>query len=385
MHLRPRSPRAPARRALAAAAAAAMLLASPGAPAQGGGPPPVSVATPLQGPVTDYDEFTGRFEAAEQVAVQARVSGYLKSVHFTDGQRVAAGDLLYIIDPRPFEAAVARAQAILDRAESQVTLADLELARAERLLATNAMAREEVDSRRAARRVSAADADAARANLRAAALDLEFTRVTAPVAGRVSATRVDVGNLVVGGAGSATTLTTIVSRSPIFLVFDVSESEYLRYSRLSAAGPEPDMHGVTRPVHARLLDESGWPREGTLNFVDNRFDPGSGTIRMRATFDNPDGLLVPGLFARLRIAASPEYQALLVPDRAIFSDQAAKLVMVVDGEGVVRPRPVVLGPLSGALRVIREGLSGSERIIVDGLLRARPGSKVTPEIVEIRR
>jgi RND family efflux transporter MFP subunit len=367
------------------AAALAVLLVA-GASAAQGQAPQVSVAVPVQGKVTDYDEFTGRFEAAEHVSVQARVSGYLNSVHFQDGQLVNAGDLLFVIDPRPFEAVVARAQAALARAESQVTLSELEVARAERLLSTNAMAREEVDSRRAALRAARADADAARADLRAARLELEFTRVTAPVAGRVSSTLVDVGNLVTGGAGAATALTSIVSRTPIFFTFDVSESDYLGYVRLSGADRQSlDTQGRTRPVQVKLIDESEWTRSGELDFVDNQFNQATGTIRMRASFSNPDGLLVPGIFGRLRLAASSEYEALLVPERAILSDQSHKMVMVVGADDVVEARRVEPGPLHAGMRVIRDGLHSGDRVIVDGLLRARPGAKVTPQSVDPAR
>lgn len=345
--------------------------------------PQVSVAVPVRGKVTSYDEFTGRFEASEHVTVQSRVSGYLNSVHFQDGQLVKAGDLLYVIDPRPFEANVARAQAAVARAESQLTLGELELTRAERLLSTNAMAREEGDSRRATVRAAKADSDAAKATLRSASLELEFTRVTAPVSGRVSSTLVDVGNLVTGGAGAATVLTSIVSRTPIYFTFDVSEADYLSYLRVSAAAGQSQ--DATRPVHVKLLGETEWTRIGELDFVDNQFDQATGTIRMRASFSNADGMLVPGIFGRLRMAASPEYEALMIPDRAILSDQSHRMVMVVGADDVVQPRRVEPGPLSSGLRVIHKGLEPGDRVIVDGLLRARPGAKVTPETVTAQR
>jgi len=240
--------------------------------------------------------------------------------------------------------------------------------------------------RRAALRAARADADAARADLRAARLELEFTRVTAPVAGRVSSMLVDVGNLVTGGAGAATALTTIVSRTPIYFTFDVSESDYLAYVRLSGAdGQSLDTQGGTRPVQVKLVDESEWTRSGELDFVDNQFNQATGTIRMRASFSNPDGLLVPGIFGRLRLAASPEYEALLVPERAILSDQSHKMVMVVGADDVVEARRVQPGPLHAGMRVIRDGLHSGDRVIVDGLLRARPGARVTPESVDPAR
>ncbi len=355
------------------------LLPFAAAQAQGGGAPPVGVARPLAREVTDWDEFTGRFEAVERIVVQAQVSGFLDSVHFDDGQLVRKGDLLFVIDPRPYQAVVDRARAELARAESQLVLAELDLARAQRLLASNAIAREEVDSRNATRNGAAADVEAAHAALRTAQLNLEFTRVTSPIDGRVSRALVDVGNLVVGGAGAATSLTTVVSIDPIHFVFDASEADYLRYVRSGARSPSEVAPEDRRPVYVRLVDETEWTRRGIIDFVDNVFEQATGTIRVRARFANPDGLLVPGIFGRLRVAATEPYPALLVPDDAVVSDQSAKLLMVVGEDDVVQPRVVRLGPLYEGLRVIRSGIGADDRVIVDGLLRARPGGKVTPQ------
>lgn len=347
--------------------------------AQGDGAPPVSVSRPLAREVIDWDEFTGRFDAVEHIVVQPQVSGILVSRHFKEGQLVASGDLLFVIDPRPYQAVVDRARAALMRAESQLSLAELELGRSNRLIATNAIAREEVDGRTATRKGAVADVAAARAELRTAELNLEFTRVVSPIDGRVSSALVDVGNLVVGGAGAATSLTTVVSIDPIGFYFDASEADYLRYVRGGARRPQDLAPDERRTAFARLLDEQDWTREGHVDFVDNVFQQATGTIRVRASFANPDGLLVPGIFGRLRVAATQSYPALLVPDEAVVSDQSAKLLMVVGEGDVVQSRVVELGPLHEGLRVIRSGIGAEDRVIVEGLLRARPGATVTPQ------
>jgi RND family efflux transporter MFP subunit len=341
------------------------------------GPPPVSVAQPVQREVTELDEFTGRFEAAEKVDVRARVSGYLESVDFIDGQRVEQGDLLYVIDPAPYEAAEARAKAAVTRAESQAALAGIDLRRAERAFQTNAVAREEVDTRRANLDVAQADVAAAEADLRAAELDLSFTRITAAVSGRVSNSEVDVGNLIAGGTSGATLLTTLVSTDPIHFVFDVNEGEYLNYIRVHGNTGPPSAENPIGPVFVKLLDETEWTRKGNIEFADNVFDGATGTLRLRATFANPEKLLLPGVFGRLRVAAGKPYEALLIDPKAVLADQSARIVMTVDKEGVVQPRPVELGPMIDGLQVVRSGLSPEDRLIVSGLLRARPGEPVT--------
>jgi len=343
--------------------------------AQEQGPPPVTVARPLTATVVDHDEYTGRFEAVRQVEVEARVSGYLEEIHFVDGQLVAAGDLLYVIDPRPLEAAVARARAEVARAESVLTLAQLDLGRAEELLPEGATTQETVDTRRATRDTADANVAVALAELRTVELELSFTQITASIAGRVSSTNVDIGNLVSGGSAGTTVLTTIVSENPVHLVFDISEAAFLSYARLNGTGAE----GFSADVELRLLDEAEFTRKGRLEFVDNAFDASTGTIRLRAIFDNPDGLLVPGLFGRLRLPASAPYEALLVPDRAIVSDQNDKLVMVVGADNVVMPQKVELGGMHGGLRVVRSGLATDALVVIDGLLMARPGAPVTPQ------
>jgi RND family efflux transporter MFP subunit len=345
------------------------------------GPPPapeVSVATPLVDQVVDWDEFTGRFEAPQSVDVRARVGGYIQAVHFRDGQYVRKGQLLFTLDARPAQAALASARAQATQAEAQVALARSELARAESLLEIQAVSQAEVDQKRAAVQTAEAGVASARAAVRGRELDVEFTRVTAPISGRVSDRRVDAGNLVGGGSSAADVLTTIVASSPIHFVFEASEAVMLRYQRDAR-------DGTSAPIRIRLQDETGFRWSGTVDFSDNAVDPASGTIRLRAVVQNGDGFLKPGLFGQARVAGAAPYQALLVPDAAIATDQARRVVYVVDAENVVVARPVELGPLSDGLRVIRSGIEATDRVIVNGQLRARPGQPVTPKTVEIER
>ncbi|MEM9681765.1 MAG: efflux RND transporter periplasmic adaptor subunit [Pseudomonadota bacterium] len=344
-----------------------------------GGPLPVEVAAPVQKKVIEWDEYTGRFEATKRVEVRARVSGYLQSVHFQDGQLVGQGDLLFIIDPRPFEAELAGAKAQLSVAKSQLALADVELKRAENLGRTQAASRALVDQRRAAREQAEAGVAVAEAEVREAELNVEFTQVRSPITGRISNRQVDVGNLVSGGTAQSTVLTTVVAMDPIYFVFDASEADFLRYSRLNIEGTRVSSRERANPVYVRLMDEENWDRLGKMNFVDNVLDPNSGTIRGRAIFDNPDFFLTPGVFGRLRLLGSSEYEALLLPDEAVLSDQSRKVVMTVDDKGVVVPKPVTLGPVIEGLRVIRSGIEPTDQVIIKGLQRARPGATVKPE------
>jgi len=376
------------RRSCAIAVVSLSLLAAcdqPASDSAAAAPPalPVDVARPVVKEVTEWDFYTGRFEAIEYVDVRARVSGYLRDVHFRDGQTVNKGDLLFSIDPRPFEAALAGARAEVARAEAEVELADLSLRRAERLLQSSAGSRERVENRRADKLTAEAELAGAIAAEREAALELEFTRITSPITGRISDRRVDVGNLISGGSTQTATLATIVSLDPIYFVFDASEADYLKYARLSRTGDRPSSRDAANPVFVRLIDESGWDRQGQMDFVDNAFDPGSGTIRGRAIFDNPDLVLTPGLFGRMRLIGSGAYTAVLLPDEAILSDQSRKIVLTVDGDGTVAVRPVVLGPVIDGLRVIRSGLDAGDNVIVRGVQRARPGRKVVPQQVAI--
>jgi RND family efflux transporter MFP subunit len=347
-------------------------------------PPPVDVAAPLVKPIIEWDEYTGRFEATERVELRSRVSGYLHVIHFNDGDLVEKGDKLFTIDQRPFRAELARARATAASAEARVELAERDLSRAEKLARSGTTSQETLDSRRSSVAAARGDLAATRATVTLAELELGFTEITSPITGRISDRRIDVGNLVSGGSANATLLATIVSLDPIYMTFEASEADYLRYVRLHNNGSRPSSRQSPNPVFARLLDEQGtWPHEGIMDFVDNAFDPGSGTIRGRALIRNGDLLLVPGLFGKLRLPGSGEYDAVLIPDDAVVSDQSNKVVMVVGADGTVVPKPVRLGPIVEGLRVVREGLTADDRVIVAGLQRARPGGKVTPNEVTI--
>lgn len=359
-------------------AAAIVLGAITGAGAQQQ-PPPVTVSPPLQREITEWNEYTGQFAATESVEVRARVSGYLTEIHFQDGQFVKAGDLLFVIDQRPFEIALASAQAQLTQATARLDLANRQLKRAAELRQRDVVAASTYDERLAEVREATGAVDAAHAQVDSAKLNLDYTRVTAPLAGHVSRHQVSIGNLVFGGTGGNTTLlTTIVSTDPIYCVFDISEADLLAYQR-SAAENARQGRNTTLPVEGRLSDDTGWKLNGQLNFVENQVNSSSGTLRVRAVFPNPGARILAGEFARIRIPASPPHQALLVPDAAVVSDQARKLLMVVADDGTVTPKLVKLGPLEDGLRVIRSGIAPTDRVVIDGLMRVRPGAKVTPQ------
>jgi RND family efflux transporter MFP subunit len=329
--------------------------------------PEVTVATPLVRDVLDWDDYVGRFESIDDVEVKPRVSGYLTAIHFRDGQYVRQGQLLFTIDSRPAQAQLDQARAQLARAEAQLVNARTELARSRTLAAQRAASTEEVEQRQAAQRSAQADVTAARANVRARQLDTGFTQVTAPISGQVSERRVDRGNAVIA---DQTVLTTIVSTDPLHFAFDGSEALLLRYQR-QAGGVR-----LGAPVLIRLQDEAQYVHAGRLDFLDNSLNPGSGTIHARAVVPNPDNFLKPGMMGRLRLAASPAYPALLVPDTAIVTDAARRVVYVVDRQGTVAMRPIQLGPLDGSLRVIRTGLAPQDQVVIGGIQRAMPGQKV---------
>jgi RND family efflux transporter MFP subunit len=334
---------------------------------QGAPPPPeVTVATPLAGDVVDWDDFVGRFEAPENVDVKPRVSGYLIGTHFRDGQYVRRGQLLFTIDARPAQAQLDQARAQLVRAQAQAVNARTELARSRTLAEQRAASVEEVEQRQAALRSANADVSAASALLRARQLDIGFTRVLAPISGQVSQRQVDPGNAV---TADQTVLTTVVSTNPLHFSFDGSEALLLRFQR-------QDSSRIGAPVRIKLQDEAQYVHAGRLDFVDNVLNAGSGTIRGRAVVPNPDGFLKPGMMGRLRLASSAPYRALMVPDTAIATDAARRVVYVVDRTGTVGVRPVQLGPLNGNLRVIRSGLGPQDQVIIGGIQRAMPGSKV---------
>jgi membrane fusion protein, multidrug efflux system len=344
-------------------------------------PPTVTVSQPLAKDIVEWDEYTGQFAAVDSVEIRARVSGYLESIHFEDGQIVHAGDLLFVIDPRPFEIALASAKAQLDLAQASYDLAQAQLKRAEKLRQNDFASASAYDERLQQSRGAAATINLAKAAVQAAELDLDYTHITSPITGRVSAHAVSVGNLVAGGSGSGTTLlTTVVSLDPIHLLFDISESNLLAYQRAIAEGRLQSVRDGSIEIQAQLMDDPAWSLKGRIDFLDNRVDRTAGTIRVRAVLPNPDLLITPGQFGRVRIPGSDRYRALLVPEAAIVTDQARKLLYTVAADGTVVPKPVRLGPNRGPeLRIIREGLEPTDRIIIDGLLRARPGAKVTPQ------
>src|SRR3984893_15769239 len=341
-------------------------------------PPSVTVSQPLQKTITEWDEYTGRFEALATVDVRARVSGFIDSIHFNDGQIVKQGDLLFVIDPRPYRFAVEQAKADVERAQSKLEIATSDVDRATPLVRNQTLSGREFDTRKSVQRDAAGAVGSAEAALKQADLNLEWTEVRAPVGGRISDKRVDAGNLITGGTTGTTPLTVIVSIDPIHFVFDGSEADFLRYARLAAAGGRPSSRDAQKPVSVRLADETEYKHQGPMDFVDNVLNPKTGTIRGRAIFDNKDGLLTPGFFGRLRLFGG-EHEALLVPDGAIASDQSSKIVFTVADDGTVGTKLIELGPMVDGLRVIRAGLAPTDRIVIDGLQRARPGQKVNSE------
>lgn len=345
-------------------------------------PPNVTVSKPVAEEIVEWDEYTGRLEAVDTVDVRARVSGYLESIHFKDGQTVKKGDLLFVIDPRPYQAELDRALAQSKLAKARLSLAENDLSRAKHLLSARAISEEEADTRASDEQVAEASVEQAEADVNAARLNVEFTQVRAPITGLISRKFVTEGNLINGGTGG-TLLTTIVSLDPVYCYFEADEQSYLRYTNLELEGKMPDSRKGESPAFMELSNETGYPHKGYVDFIDNRMDPNTGTIRGRGVFPNPDNTLTPGLFARMKITGSGQYKALLVPDEAVGSDQSQKFVMVVNPENMVEYRQVTLGPRVNGLRVIRQGVGPDDRIIVNGLQRAMPGMKVSPVEEEI--
>jgi len=342
--------------------------------------PPVTVAQPSKRTVTDWDEFTGRFEAVEEVQVRARVGGFVTNVLFRDGAFVKTGDLLYIIDSRPFEAVAEQADGQLSDARAKAELAKRELDRALILNQTQAVSDSIVDQRRQTLQAAKAAETQADGLLKAAQLNIEFSHVLAPIGGRVSRHLVSIGNLVQGSdsGGGATLLTSIVSLDPIYIYFDMDEATYVRNNRLYFEGKRPSSRDTPNPVQVTLTGETKPSHDGKVDFLDNRLDVSTGTLRGRAVIPNKDFSILPGQFGRVRLIGSSPYDALLLPDTAIVTDQSRKIVFVVKDDDTVEAKPVVLGPLDEGLRVIREGLKPDDRVIVDGIQRARVGAKVTP-------
>jgi multidrug efflux system membrane fusion protein len=349
------------------------------APEQAAAPPPpaVTVAMPTARTVTDWDEFVGRFEAIQQVQIRARVGGFVNSVEFKDGTFVKTGDLLYVIDPRPYEASLLQARGQFADAKAKLELAERELARATELVRTNAVSEAVVDQRKQQSEAAQAAVLQAEGVMKRAELDVSFTKVIAPIDGRVSRHLVSVGNLVQGADGSSTVLTSIVSMDPIHIYFDMDEATYLKNNRLWHEGRRPSSRDTANPVHITLSGEAKPSREGAMDFVDNRLDVATGTLRGRAIVPNKDLSILPGQFARIKVTGSAPYEALLLPDTAITNDQSRKVVFVVGKDDLVEMRPVTLGPLDDGLRVVRDGLKKDDRVVVDGLQRARVGAKVT--------
>jgi membrane fusion protein, multidrug efflux system len=346
-------------------------------------PPSVTVTQPVKRTVTDWNEFTGRFEATQEVQVRARVGGFVNSVEFKDGAIVHAGDLLYVIDPRPFEAVALEAEGRLDDARAKGEFAKRDLERALNLVQTSAVSEQAVDQRRQALQAARAAETQAKGALQAAQLDVEFSHVVAPITGRVSRHLVTPGNLVQGSEGASTLLTSIVSLDPIYIYFDVDEVTYRRNSRLWSERLRPSLRDTPNPVQVTLAGETKPSHEGKMDFLDNRLDISTATLSSRAIVPNKDLSILPGQFGRVRIIGSSPYEALLIPDAAVATDQSRKIVFVVKEDNTVEARPVVLGPLDEGLRVIREGLKAEDNVIVDGLQRARVGAKVTPKMVEL--
>lgn len=336
---------------------------------------PVTVARPLVQDVVDWDDYVGRFEALQSVEVKPRATGYLQSVHFNDGQFVRRGQLLFKIDPRQSLAALARARAQLARAQATLANSRGELARSRTLASQQAASTEEVEQRQSAVRAGEADVAAARAAIRSEELSHAFTRVLAPISGRISERRVDPGNSV---TADQTVLTTIVSTSPLHFAFQGSETLMLKNLRQNAGGR------TGARVRIRLQDETTYTHAGNLDFIDTTMNTGAGTVRARAVVPNPDNFIKPGMFGQARVVASQPYRAMLVPDPAIVTDAARRVVYVADPHGTVLVRPVELGPLVGDLRVIRSGLGPQERVIINGIQRAYPGQKVKPILGRIQ-
>ena len=362
------------------AIASMVLCPSAKLAAQGVPPPlPVTVAVPLSKRIVTWDEFSGRFQAVERVEVRPRVAGFVEQVHFKDGSLIKAGDLLFTLDKRPFEIAVESAKADVARQEAQVLLTQADVERAEPLAKSKVMSEQVFDQRKASLAGAQGQLLSAKAALKSAELNLEWAEVRAPISGRISDKKVDAGNLVAGGEASATLMATIVSLDPIHFVFDVAEADYLRYARLNIAGERPSSRETANPVKVKLADEKDFIHEGRMDFVDNALNERSGTLRGRAVFTNKDGLLTPGVFARLALFGG-EVDAFLVPDSAIVSDQAKKIVFTVNADNVVTASAVTLGPISEGLRVIKSGLKADDKIVIEGLANpaVRPGAKVAP-------
>jgi multidrug efflux system membrane fusion protein len=342
-------------------------------------PAPVTVSQPLQKEVAEWDEFTGRAEAVETVEIRARVTGQLMKVNFKDGAKIAKGDLLFVIDPRPYEAELARAEAEVTRLQASLELAQDDLIRAKRLLKNKAISEEEFDSRSKGLRGAEASLQAAKAAVQSAKLNVEFTHIRAPISGRISREYVTEGNLITALSAQTTPMAIIVSIDPIYVYVDADERSVLKYRRLAREGKRPSARDVQIPVEMQLADEEGFPHKGFVDYVEPRIDASTGTVRARGVFPNPGDQISPGFFARVRVPGTNKYPALLVTDLAIGTDQGRKYVMVANSENIAEYRPVKLGAVIEGLRVINDGIKPTDWVIVNGVQRARPGAPVKPE------
>jgi RND family efflux transporter MFP subunit len=357
----------------------AVAPGAPGGPPKGP-PPQVIVSQPLVKTTAEWDEYTARFDATEAVEVRARISGYLTEVHFKDGQMVKKGDLLFTIDPRPFERALDLARAELAQAKTRVENTSKDVERGRPLLDRRILSEKTFDDRENLKRDAEASVKVAEARVKTAELDLSFTRMNAPMSGRIGRAVYSPGNWVsAGGANNSTILTSIVAQDPLHIYFDVSENNYLKYKRLGQAGATAGGVALGGDVEIALPDERGFPHKGKLDFADNRLDPGTSTLRARAVIDNKAGLFSPGMFGRVRIAGSQPRPTVLLPDEAIGTDQSNKFVFVVAGGDKAERRVIEVGPLVDGLRVVRNGLKETDWVIVRGVQRARPGQPVTPK------
>jgi multidrug efflux system membrane fusion protein len=356
--------------------------ASPPAQAQS---PNVKIAQPLSQDVTEWDEYTGRIEAVNSVDVRARVSGYLDKVNFKAGDRVNKGDLLFLIDPKPFTAQLSYAEAELERAKSKHELAKNDLSRAERLFRAKAISEEEHDARSKGLRETVAAVQSAEANVYTARLNLEFTKVRSPIDGRIGRELITAGNVVNGGGGDATLLTFIVSTDPVYVYVDADERSVLKYRRQAQKGGRGSLGDKRTPAQLAVADELNFPHQGHLDYISPREDAATGTLTLRAVFANPDELLSPGFFARMRVRGSAPYPAILLPDRAIGTDQAQRFVWVVNQQNQVEYRKVELGAHIGQSRVISEGLKSEEWAVIEGTQKLKPGLKVNPERVSLAK